>query len=56
MKVAEVVDISASQIGNVVNADLSIVSDAKTALVALLAEAKKRAYQLVLGENKYAEV
>jgi glyoxylate carboligase len=56
MKVVEVVDISTSQIGNVVKPDLSIVSEAKTALVALPAEAKKRAYQLVLGENKYAEV
>ena len=38
------VDISASQIGNVIKADLGVVSDAKSALVALLEEAKKRGY------------
>ncbi len=38
------IDISASQIGNVIKADLGVVSDAKSALVALLAEAKKRGY------------
>jgi tartronate-semialdehyde synthase len=38
------VDILASQIGRVIKADLGVVSDAKSALVALLAEAKKRGY------------
>jgi tartronate-semialdehyde synthase len=45
------VDISASQIGNVIKADLGVVSDAKSALVALLEEAKKRGYHPAASER-----
>jgi len=45
------IDISASQIGNVIKADLGIVSDAKAALAALLAEAKKRGYHPAPSER-----
>ena len=45
------IDISPSQIGNVIKADLGIVSDAKAALVALLAEAKKRGYHPAPSER-----
>jgi tartronate-semialdehyde synthase len=38
------IDIEPHQIGNVIPADVGIVSDAKSALVALLEEAKKRGY------------
>jgi tartronate-semialdehyde synthase len=38
------IDVEAHQIGNVIPADVGIVSDAKAALVALLEEAKKRGY------------
>ena len=45
------IDISPSQIGNVIKADLGIVSDAKSALVALLEEAKKRGYHPAPSER-----
>ncbi|MGP8050692.1 MAG: thiamine pyrophosphate-dependent enzyme [Desulfobaccales bacterium] len=38
------IDIEPHQIGNVIPADVGIISDAKAALIALLAEAKKRGY------------
>ena len=38
------IDIEPHQIGNVIPADLGIISDAKAALIALLEEAKKRGY------------
>ncbi len=38
------VDIEPHQIGNVIPADVGIISDAKAALIALLEEAKKRGY------------
>ena len=38
------IDIEPHQIGNVIPADVGIVSDAKAALIALLEEAKKRGY------------
>ena len=45
------VDVSPSQIGKVIKADLGVVSDAKGALVALLEEAKKRGYHPAPSER-----
>jgi tartronate-semialdehyde synthase len=45
------IDIEPHQIGNVLPAEVGIVSDAKSALVALLEEAKQRGYHPALSER-----